>query len=380
MSAAAAAPSPEELAWLARARALADEGRGRVSPNPLVGAVVARGGRVLGEGFHAGPGLPHAEVAALRAAGDAARGATVVCTLEPCSHHGRTPPCTDALIAAGVARVVVGCRDPLERDRAGGAVTLTAAGVEVAFADGPEEAACRGQNGPFMTWARLGRPEVTLKMATSLDGKIATATGESRWISGPEARALVHRWRAEQDAVAVGSGTALADDPLLTARDLPPGARQPLRVVFDGRAQLRAGSQLARTVSQGPVLVLVGLEAPPGRCATLERAGVEVALVEGRRGERITAGLAELARRGVQSLLVEGGAGLAAAMLGAGVVDRVAWVLAPMLIGGAAAPGAVGEPGVARLADAARLRDVAVERVGEDVLLSGRLRDVPGGA
>ncbi len=379
MSGAAAAPSPEELAWLARARVLAEEARGQVSPNPLVGAVVARGGQVLGEGHHAGPGLPHAEVEALLAAGDAARGATVACTLEPCSHRGRTPPCTDALLAAGVARVVVGCRDPLECDRAGGASTLVAAGVEVAFATGADEAACRRQNGPFMTWARLGRPEVTLKLATSLDGKIATASGESRWISGPEARALVHRWRAEQDAVAVGSGTALADDPLLTARDVPGAPRQPLRVVFDGRASLPSDSQLARTSAEVPVLVLAGPEAAPERRAALSAAGVEVALVDAAREERIEAGLAELGRRGVQSLLVEGGAGLAAAMLDAGVVDRVAWVLAPTLIGGAGAPGAVGDPGAERLADAPRLREVAVERLGEDVLVSGRLHDVPGG-
>ena len=220
MSTAATAPSARELAALARARELALNGRGRVSPNPLVGAVVLRHGQTVAEGWHEGPGLPHAEAMALAAAGEAARGSTVVCTLEPCSHQGRTPPCADALVAAGVARVVVGLRDPLERERAQGIAVLRAGGVEVAVAEGEEAAACAELNAPFLTWALTGLPHVTLKLATSLDGKIATATGESRWISGPASRALVHRWRADSDVVAVGLGTALADDPRLTARDL----------------------------------------------------------------------------------------------------------------------------------------------------------------
>jgi diaminohydroxyphosphoribosylaminopyrimidine deaminase/5-amino-6-(5-phosphoribosylamino)uracil reductase len=378
VSTAATAPSARELAALARARELAMNGRGRVSPNPLVGAVVLRDGEAVAEGWHEGPGLPHAEAMALAAAGDAARGSTVVCTLEPCSHHGRTPPCADALAAAGVARVVVGMRDPLERERAQGIGVLRAGGVEVAVAQGEEAAACAELNAPFLTWALTGLPHVTLKLATSLDGKIATATGESRWISGPASRALVHRWRADSDAVAVGLGTALADDPSLTARDLEGPVRQPARVVFDSTAALPLRSALAHTARELPVILLTGEDAPPTRVVALEAVGVEVVPLPGAPHERIAPALRALGERGVQSLFVEGGAHLAAALLAAGAVDRVAWFLAPMLIGGREAPSAIGGAGVAALADAPRLIAPEFEAVGDDVLVTGRLRPLAG--
>jgi diaminohydroxyphosphoribosylaminopyrimidine deaminase/5-amino-6-(5-phosphoribosylamino)uracil reductase len=378
VSTAATAPSARELAALARARELAMNGRGRVSPNPLVGAVVLRDGEAVAEGWHEGPGLPHAEAMALAAAGDAARGSTVVCTLEPCSHHGRTPPCADALAAAGVARVVVGMRDPLERERAQGIGVLRAGGVEVAVAEGEEAAACAELNAPFLTWALTGLPHVTLKLATSLDGKIATATGESRWISGPASRALVHRWRADSDAVAVGLGTALADDPSLTARDLEGPVRQPARVVFDSTAALPLRSALAHTARELPVILLTGEVAPPTRVVALEAVGVEVVPLPGAPHERIAPALRALGERGVQSLFVEGGAHLAAALLAAGAVDRVAWFLAPMLIGGREAPSAIGGAGVAALADAPRLIAPEFEAVGDDVLVTGRLRPLAG--
>jgi diaminohydroxyphosphoribosylaminopyrimidine deaminase / 5-amino-6-(5-phosphoribosylamino)uracil reductase len=368
------APTADELELLARARALAEGARGRVSPNPLVGAIVVREGGVVGEGRHEGPGTPHAEVMALRQAGTQARGATVVCTLEPCSHHGRTPPCTDALLEAGVARVVVGTLDPLERDRAGGDSVLRAAGVEVALAGGQDAAACREQNSAFITWALTGRPEVTLKLATSLDGRIATAGGESRWITGAEARRLVHRWRAESDAVGVGIGTALADDPRLTARDVEPPVRQPTRVVFDSAARLPLDGALARTARELPVIVVCADDAPVDHRDRLAEAGVEVVVAPGDPSARIDHALAELGRRGIQSLLVEGGAGLAGAMVAAGTVDRVAFMLAPMLIGDAGAPGAIGAAGVTSLAGAPRLGGVTLDRVGDDVLIRGRLR------
>lgn len=371
--------APAEAAALARARGLALAGRGRVSPNPLVGAVLLRDGEILAEGWHEGPGLPHAEAMALARAGDAARGTTCVCTLEPCSHHGRTPPCADALVAAGVARVVIGLLDPLERDRARGADVLRAAGIEVAVADGEEARACAELVAPFLTWAVEGRPHVLLKLATSLDGKIATAGGESRWISGPEARRLVHRWRADADAVAVGLGTALADDPLLTARDVEGPVRQPARVVFDTQARLPLGSALARDAAVAPVIVVAGEAAPPERVAALRRAGVDVAEVAGDdRPERLRAGMRALGERGIQSVLVEGGAELAAGLLEAGAADRVAWFLAPMLIGGSAAPSAVGGDGAATLAAAPRLAGLACEPVGPDLLVTGRLREPVG--
>lgn len=374
------APHPEDLVVLERARELAMRGRGRVSPNPLVGAVVVGGdGAILGQGWHEGPGTAHAEVMALRGAGERARGATVVCTLEPCSHHGRTPPCTDALRAAGVARVVVGSLDPLEQGRAQGARVLADAGMEVVVARGEAEAACRELNGAFLTWALTGRPEVLLKMASSLDGKVATASGETRWITGPAARSLVHRWRADADAVAVGIGTALADDPDLSAREVEGPVRQPLRVVLDSGARLPTSGRLASSARERPVLVVCASGADAMRVAALRRAGVDVVELPGDPGERLERALAELGAREVQSLLVEGGPGLAAAMLSAGAVDRVAWFLAPILIGGVRAPGAVAGAGVQGLAEAPRISDPHMEAVGGDVLVSGRLRPLAGG-
>jgi diaminohydroxyphosphoribosylaminopyrimidine deaminase/5-amino-6-(5-phosphoribosylamino)uracil reductase len=366
--------SDAERRALARARELALRGRGRVSPNPLVGAVVLRGAQTVAEGWHEGPGLPHAEAMALAAAGQAARGATVVCSLEPCSHHGRTPPCADALIAAGVGRVVIGLPDPLERDRDQGRAVLAAAGVDVAVANGADAAACAELNAAFLTWALTGRPHVTLKLATSLDGKIATASGESRWITGPAARALVHRWRADHDAVGVGLGTALADDPRLTARDVEGPVRQPARVVFDSAARLPLRSALVHGAPGERLIVLAAADAPAERVAALEAAGAEVARLPGGPARRVEAGLSALGERGIQSLLVEGGAELAGALVAAGAVDRVAWFLAPVLIGGREAPSAVAGAGAPSLALAPRLSAVATEAVGDDLLVTGRLR------
>jgi diaminohydroxyphosphoribosylaminopyrimidine deaminase / 5-amino-6-(5-phosphoribosylamino)uracil reductase len=368
----------DERRALARARELAMRGRGRVSPNPLVGAVVLRGGETVAEGWHEGPGLPHAEAAALAQAGEAARGATVVCTLEPCSHQGRTPPCAEALVAAGVARVVFGVADPLERDRARGGEVLRAAGIEVAVANGADAAACAEVNAAFLTWAATGLPHVTLKLATSLDGKIATAGGESRWISGPESRALVHRWRADHDAVGVGLGTAMADDPQLTARDLEGPVRQPARVVFDSAARLPLRSALVHGAPEHRLIVLAAADAPAERVAALEAAGAEVASLEGGPAGRVGAGLAALGRLGIQSLLVEGGAELAGTLVAADAVDRVAWFLAPMLIGGREAPSALGGAGAPSLALAPRLAGAETRRVGDDVLVTGRLRPLAG--
>lgn len=350
-------------------------GRGRVSPNPLVGALVVQDGRVIGEGGHEGPGKAHAEAVALRAAGTKARGSTVVCTLEPCSHHGRTPPCVDAIRDAGVARVVVGSLDPQERGRGQGVSLLAEAGIEVAIADGPDELACREMNGPFMTWSVTGRPEVTLKMAQSLDGRVATRTGESQWITGEGSRALVHRWRADSDAVAVGVGTAIADDPQLTPRGIEERFRAPLRVVFDSEARTPTDGKLARA-GDGVVVITSDL-ASTDRLAALKASGVEVIAIAGGHTERLAEAVAELGRREVQSLLIEGGPTLAAGALSAGVVDRVAWMIAPILIGGDGAP-ALDGPGRERLTDAWRLGWVRTTRIDEDALIVGRLRELPG--
>ncbi|MET0927347.1 MAG: bifunctional diaminohydroxyphosphoribosylaminopyrimidine deaminase/5-amino-6-(5-phosphoribosylamino)uracil reductase RibD, partial [Solirubrobacterales bacterium] len=256
----------EDRTHLARCLELAEEGRGRVSPNPLVGAVIVRDGETLGEGHHAELGGVHAEVAALadcRRRGNEPAEATMYVLLEPCAHHGRQPPCTDAILAAGIARVVIASDDPSERASGRGPGILRDEGVEVAFADGVEAALARHANQPFRKRARTGRPLVTLKSALSLDGFTASESGESKWISGAESRALVHAWRAESDAVAVGIGTALADDPLLTARDVGTVARQPARVVFDSTARLPLGSKLVGSLAEAPLYVIVDAAAAP---------------------------------------------------------------------------------------------------------------------
>ncbi len=361
-----------ELAALERAHALALNGQGFVSPNPLVGAVVLDGDEIIGEGWHKGPGTPHAEVMALAEAGEEARGATVVCTLEPCSHHGRTPPCTDALIAAGVARVVVGSTDPLEEDRAGGMSVLRDAGIEVALVGEDEQETCRALNHAFFTHALTGRPHVTLKLATSLDGKVATETGETRWITGEASRRFVHHSRAAADAVVVGIGTAIADDPSLTVRDVEASYRPPLRIVFDREARLPLTSQLVGSANDLPVLCVVGPDADVERCrALVERAvGIIVA-------ENIDDALTQLGEAEIQSLYLEGGPTLAAAFLAAGAVDWVDWFVAPIMIGGDGAPGALAGPGLGPLADVPRLIEPNSFDLDGDTLIAGRLRDLP---
>lgn len=313
-----------------RALLLARRGWGRTAPNPMVGAVVVRDGRVVGEGWHAEYGAPHAEVAALAAAGEAARGADVFVTLEPCAHHGKTPPCTDALIAAGVKRVVIAAEDPNPEAR-GGIARLRAAGIEVVT--GVEAAAARELNAPFF-FAHGGapRPFITLKLALSLDGAIAPGGGEQLWLTGEEARKHVHRLRADADAIAVGIGTALADDPLLTVRAGRRPRVAPVRVVFDQRARLSPRSRLAKSARKVPVWVLAASPDAESRAA-LEKAGVVV-----RTAPAIDAHLAALREDGIRHLFVEGGAGIAGALLSAGWVDRLIIFTAPVLLGAGALP------------------------------------------
>lgn len=297
-----------------RALALARKGWGQTAPNPLVGAVVVRDGEVGGEGYHTRFGAAHAEVEALRAAGDRAAGSTVYVTLEPCAHVGKTPPCADALIAARVARVVVAARDP-NPEAAGGVERLRAAGIEVAT--GVEEEAAREINAPFLHAFAERRPWVTLKLALSLDGALADATGHSRWITGDDSRREVHQMRAGSDAIGIGIGTALADDPTLTVRDAPAPRVPPMRVVFDRAARLPATSKLVRTAREIPTLVVA--DSPSAsRVATLEALGVRVV-----QATSLRVALDALGDAGVRSLLVEGGARLAGAFIGTGMVDRL---------------------------------------------------------
>ncbi|HEV2892132.1 MAG TPA: bifunctional diaminohydroxyphosphoribosylaminopyrimidine deaminase/5-amino-6-(5-phosphoribosylamino)uracil reductase RibD [Actinomycetota bacterium] len=362
---AAAERDPDE-AWMARAVALAEGGRGTVSPNPMVGAVLVRDGRVVGEGFHRAAGQPHAEALALAAAGAAAAGATCYVTLEPCVHHGRTPPCADALVAAGVARVVAAVPDPDPRVDGAGLARLRAAGVAVAVGAGAEAAAT--QNAAYLTHRRLGRPRVTLKAAASLDGKVAAPDGTSKWITGPAARADAHRLRAEADAVMVGAGTALADDPRLTVR-LPGWAgRQPLRVLVDAAGRVGADGHLFD--GEAETLVATTPAVPAAAVEAWKAAGAEVLecdLAPDGSGVDLHHLTRALGERGVLELMVEGGPRLQASLWAAGLADRLVWYLAPLAIGGQAAPGLLGGSGAATLADARRLRLASVDRLGDDL-------------
>ncbi|HEX6115888.1 MAG TPA: bifunctional diaminohydroxyphosphoribosylaminopyrimidine deaminase/5-amino-6-(5-phosphoribosylamino)uracil reductase RibD [Solirubrobacterales bacterium] len=358
---------------LRRALELAERGRGRVSPNPLVGAVIARGGDVLGEGWHAELGGDHAEVAAIadaRSRGADLDGATMYVTLEPCAHHGRTPPCTDAILATPIGRVVIASEDPSEKASGRGPGMLRDDGRAVELAQGAEATAARLLNQAFRKHSRTGLPLVTLKMASSLDGKVATRGGDSKWISGERSRALVHRWRAESDAVAVGIGTALADDALLTARDLhPPAALQPARVVFDSTARLPLDSKLVASIPEAPLYVVTGPDAPADRAEALRAAGAELIAAD------LPGALAELGRRGITSVLLEGGPTLAGSFLDAGEIDQLRLFLAPVLIGGAEASPIVSGLGAERVELAARALAMSAEPSGEDVLITARLKE-----
>lgn len=339
----------QDRQWMRRALTLARRGWGRTTPNPMVGAVVVRDGVCVGSGWHRRAGTPHAEVHALAAAGAAARGATLYVTLEPCCTHGRTPPCTAAIVAAGVARVVVGCTDPNPRHAGQGFQVLRQAGVQV-DTGGVEEAACRALNEAFCCWVTRRRPFVLLKLAMTLDGKIATAGGESRWITGERARAEVQRWRRWADAILVGGETVRRDDPGLCVRTPQRWWRQPLKCVWTRRGA--AASPRALKIWADPAR-------PPEFVAAQTPAEWE-------------AWLADLGRREITALLVEGGGELAAALLRAGVVDRVLLFVAPLILGGRGSRPAVGGPDPARLADALRVRDVTVRRIGADLLVSAR--------
>jgi diaminohydroxyphosphoribosylaminopyrimidine deaminase / 5-amino-6-(5-phosphoribosylamino)uracil reductase len=364
-----------DLTHLRRTLRVAARGRGRTSPNPVVGAVVARGERVLGEGFHAAAGEPHAERVALASCEEDPGGATLYVSLEPCAHHGRTPPCTDAIVEAGIARVVVGSDDPTAKAAGRGLGILRDEGIAVQLADGEVAREARLLNQPFRKHARTGRPLVLAKWAMTLDGKVATGSGDSRWISGDASRRKVHRWRAEVDAVAVGIGTALQDDPLLTARIANVG-RQPRRVVFDSEARLPLDSALVRSAADAPVMVVCSRAAPRHRVEALERTGVEAIVVSGgNEPARVRAALDELGAREVQSLLLEGGPRLAGAFVEADEIDEARVFVAPLLVGGRDARTPLEGQGVDLISRATRALATEVERIEDDVVVAARLRE-----
>jgi diaminohydroxyphosphoribosylaminopyrimidine deaminase/5-amino-6-(5-phosphoribosylamino)uracil reductase len=361
---------------LERAIDLAERGRGQVSPNPLVGAVVGRDGEALGEGFHRALGGPHAEVEAIHAAGGSELdGTTLYVSLEPCCHHGRTPPCTEAILQAGIARVVVAADDPSSHASGRGLGILRDEGVEVLVADGELASRARLQNQPFRKRARTGRPWVLFKSAMTLDGKVATHTGDSQWISGEPSRELVHRWRAECDAVAVGIGTALADDPRLTPR-LEGVTRHPRRVVFDSLARLPLESQLVGEARRVPLTVVVSRAAPRAATDALITHGADVVVATGENEPaRVRSALDQLGAAGVGSILLEGGPHLAGAFLDAGELDEIRLFLAPLLLGGRTARVPIEGEGVDAIADAVRALSLDCDQVDDDLLISARMRE-----
>jgi diaminohydroxyphosphoribosylaminopyrimidine deaminase/5-amino-6-(5-phosphoribosylamino)uracil reductase len=366
-----------DLAAMQAALALARRGLGRVWPNPAVGCVIARDGRVVGRGWTQPGGRPHAETEALVRAGAAARGATAYVTLEPCCHWGRTPPCADALIIAGVRRVVVACEDPDPRVAGGGLARLRAAGLGVEIGLCAAEAA--EINAGFFQRVRLGRPLVTLKLATSLDGRIATPSGESRWITGEPARERAHLLRATHDAILAGTGTVIADDPQLTCR--LPGLWQhsPVRVALDRQLRIPLTARLVAEARATPTWMVTLSSADPARQQALRDAGVIVIAAEPPADtERaglidLTMALGLLGDRGITRLLVEGGGRLAAALLRAGLIDRLVWFHAPVLLGGDAVP-AIADLGLDALAKAPAFERMSSEIVGDDVLTMFRVR------
>jgi diaminohydroxyphosphoribosylaminopyrimidine deaminase/5-amino-6-(5-phosphoribosylamino)uracil reductase len=360
---------------LLRALELARQARGRTSPNPLVGAVVVKNGRPIGEGFHEAAGQPHAERVALAACSEDPAGATLYVSLEPCCHEGRTPPCTDAIIDAKIARVVVASDDPTPKANGRGLGILRDEGVAVEVVNGDLGARARLLNQPFRKHALTGRPHVVFKAAMTLDGKVATATGDSKWISNEASRARAHRWRAEVDAVAIGIHTAMADDPLLTAR-VDAVARQPARIVFDSEASLRVDSRLASSLDQAPLIVVCSRAAKRTSVQALEALGIDVIVATGQNEPaRVVSALDELGARGIQSLLLEGGPHLAGTFFDVGEIDEMRLFVAPVVAGGAAALPVLGGEGVEAIAATRRVLHMAHEEIDGDLLVSARLKE-----
>ena len=363
-----------DSAWMLRAIELARHGQGDVEPNPLVGCTIVREGQVVGEGWHRRFGGPHAEIEALSAAKDQAKGAALYVTLEPCCHHGKTPPCTDAVIAAGVTRVVAAMRDPFPQVAGGGLKQLAAAGIDVEL--GLHETEARALNAAYLKLLATGRPWVIAKWAMTLDGKIATRSGYSQWISNEASREIVHELRGRVDAILVGRRTAQLDDPSLTARSGGgPPKRVATRIVFDTQARLASTSQLVRTARQTPTLIATGPDAPEKEMRRLAAAGCEVLpFLATSRAERLEQLLDELGRRRMTNLLVEGGSELLGALSDARQIDEVHAFVAPKLFGGEKARSPIGGAGVDQVSEALILDQPQWRELAGDLYLSGRVR------
>ena len=357
--------------FMALALRLARRRLGRTSPNPVVGAVIVKEGKVVGEGYHRAAGEPHAEVEAIRAAGSEVRGSELFVTLEPCNHHGRTPPCTEAILEAGIRKVWYGMDDPNPGVRGGGAKTLRDAGVEVM--GHVLESRCRRANEVYVTNVIQRRPFVFLKLAMSLDGRIATRTGDSRWITSEASREKVHRLRDRVSAIMTGVQTVLTDNPRLTTRLPRGGGHDPVRIIADSNLRTPLDAAIFNPHSTSGVIVATRKDPPSGPRSQLEKRGAKVLATSGLKQVDLCDLLLRLYRIGVTSVLIEGGARLAWGALSARVVDRCLFFYAPIIIGGEAAPSGVGGTGISTLAEAPRLDEVEFRRIGPDMLLNGRV-------
>ena len=364
--------TPDEQ-YMQRALDLAALALGRTSPNPVVGAVIVKDGVIVGEGYHQQAGTPHAEIHALHQAGDNARGADIYVTLEPCSHYGKTPPCVNALIEAGIKRVVVAVLDPNPLVSGKGIDILKQAGLQTQV--GVLEQAARRLNEAFFKYIITQRPWLALKTAMTMDGKIATCQGNSRWITGPEARRYVHSLRNQYDAIMVGIGTVLADDPLLNTRLEKEESRDPVRIIVDGQLLLPLDSQIVKTSHKQCTLVYTSHTADEGREAALKQKGIEVIRIDGSPDALDLEQLVDdLGRREIISVLVEGGAGLNASLLEQRLVDKVYWFIAPKMVGGVKAPGPIAGDGVPTMDEALVLHDMQVQQIGADILIEAYTR------
>lgn len=361
--------SQSDAYFMRLALRLARKGEGRVSPNPMVGAVVVRKGKIVATGYHRAAGRDHAEVEALRKLGFSAKGCELFVNLEPCCHYGRTPPCTEPIVRSGVKRVVVATLDSNPVVSGRGVQRLRESGIEVEV--GVLEAEARQLNEPFFRWVTTGMPYVTLKMASTLDGRIAQRDGLSRWVTAEPARRVVHRMRAVSDAVLVGANTARLDDPLLLPTLVRRPPRIPLRIVVDEKAELSAGSRLAQTARQAPVLLACTEKAPREKVAALQAAGIEVLVLPEEPDGRVhlKSLLAELGRRSIQNIMVEGGAEIATSLLKQSLVDRLVVFYAPRLLGDPKALPLVQDLGLSTLESAMRFRVRSLRRVGDDIML-----------
>lgn len=361
--------SEEDQGFMQRALELANMAAGRTSPNPMVGAVLVRDGIVVGEGYHEKAGQAHAEIRALAAAGSRAKEATLYINLEPCCHQGRTPPCTEALINAGISKAVVAMVDPNPLVSGQGLTRLRGAGIEVVT--GLLEKQARRMNEAFVKLIETGRPLVTIKTAMTMDGKIASSTGDSRWISGEQSRAYAHEMRNRADAILVGIGTVLQDDPMLNTR-LPEGnGRNPLRVILDSELEIPVGSRIVQSAGEIATVLYCSPGADESREKHLRQQGLEIFRLSGAGGLLdLNLVLENLGQRGICNLMVEGGARVNASLLLEGLVDKVVWIIAPRILGGAMAPSPVGGPGISKVDDAIGLVDLETRFIGEDLCIS----------